>query len=68
MFLAGIARLRPPKGRSQANVGIQPIDALTHRTQRFQPLPAPLGEPPYHYNLEVVLPGITAQATQAGTP
>jgi hypothetical protein len=66
MLLPGFARLRPPKARSQANVGIHPIDALTHRTQRFQPLPAPLGEPPYHYYVESVLPGIGASAAALG--
>jgi hypothetical protein len=36
---------------------------LTHRTQRFQPLPAPLGEPPYHYDLATALPEIAQSAT-----
>jgi hypothetical protein len=38
-------------GKSQAFTGPKAISSLTHRTQRFQPLPEPLGEPPYHYDL-----------------
>ena len=49
---------RPPRGRSQAHPGVAPLSKFTHRTQRFQPLPPPLGEPPYHMDLEVVVPGI----------
>lgn len=62
----GQTRPRPPRHRSQANPGVHPISALTHRTQMFQPLPAPLGEPPYHFELETVVPGITAQAASLG--
>jgi acid phosphatase type 7 len=54
----GICSTRPHRGRSQAHPGVQPLSPLTHRTQRFQPLPEPLGEPPYHYALEMVIPGI----------
>src|SRR5260370_26324890 len=60
----GSARTRPPKNRSQAHPGVQPLSALTHRTQRFQPLPAPLGDPPYHYDLATALPDIAQSATQ----
>ena len=66
MLTAGAVRPRPPRNRSQANPGIAPLSALTHRTQRFQPLPAPLGEPPYHYDLETIIPGITATAEELG--
>ena len=61
---AGSVRQRPPAKRSQAHPGIHPLSPLTH-TQRFQPLPPPLGEPPYHYDLEAVLPGIGDRAKQA---
>ena len=50
---------RPPRGRSQAHGGVAPLSAFTHRTQRFQPLPPPLGEPPYHMDLGAVVPGVT---------
>jgi hypothetical protein len=62
----GAVRPRPPIKRSQAHTGIQPLSPLTHRTQRFQPLPPPLGEPPYHYDLEAPLPGIGKIAKDAG--
>lgn len=65
-MLQGQVRLRPPRGSSQAHPGISPLSVLTHRTQRFQPLPTPLGEPPYHFDLETVVPGITAEAAALG--
>jgi hypothetical protein len=61
----GQVRSRPPRNRSQANPGIAPLSALTH-TQRFEPLPTPLGQPPYHVDLETLVPGIAAKAAQLG--
>jgi len=66
MLLQGTVRHRPPTNRSQAHPGIHPISALTHRTQRFQPLPPPLGEPPYHYDLKDAVPDIEAVVQAAG--
>ena len=43
-----------------------PLDALTHAKQKFQTLPTPLGAPPYHIDLEAMLPGVTAEATTFG--
>ncbi len=63
MLRQGSVHPRPPKGRSQAHPGVHPLSPLTHRTQRFQPLPAPLGEPPYHYALETALPHVGQSAT-----
>jgi hypothetical protein len=54
----GMARSRPQRGRSQAHPGVEPLNPLFHRSQRFQPLPEPLGEPPYHYALETAIPDI----------
>ena len=65
-LLQGTVGKRPQKGKSQIHTGIQPLSALSHRTQRFQPLPAPLGEPPYHYDIQIALPGITKLASDAG--
>lgn len=62
MLQAGQIRRLPRKGYSQAFSGVHPISSLTHSTQSFQPLPPPLGQPPYHYDLESVIPGIGAQA------
>jgi len=66
MLQAGQVRRRPRKGYSQAFSGVHPISSLTHSTQSFQPLPPPLGQPPYSYDLESVLPGIGAQAATNG--
>jgi hypothetical protein len=62
-LLPGAVHARPEKKRSQAYSGIQPLSPLTAQTQHFQPLPRPIGLPPYHYNLETVLPGIGELAT-----
>jgi hypothetical protein len=66
MLAQGTVRSRPPRNRSQAHPGVEPLSALTHRTQRFQPLPIPLGDPPYHYDLETALPGIGKLAARHG--
>ncbi len=66
MLLQGASRTRPPRNSAQAHPGVHPLSPLTHRTQRFQPLPPPLGEPPYHYDLETALPGISQVAAQNG--
>ena len=57
---------RPPKKRSQAHPGVHPLSNLQHRVQRFQPLPPPLGDPPYHFDLESAVPGIGAKANADG--
>ncbi len=56
---------RPSGGQSQAHPGVYPLSVFTH-TQKFQPLPTPLGEPPYHFDLETAVPGIGATASQLG--
>ena len=38
----GAVAKRPPAGRSQAHAGVAPVSLLAH-TQKFQPLPTPLG-------------------------
>jgi hypothetical protein len=58
----GMARSRPPRGRSQAHPGVEPLHPLLHRSQRFQPLPEPLGEPPYHYALGTAIPDVAKTA------
>jgi len=44
---------------------VAPLDPLLAK-QIFEPLPVPLGTPPYHFDLETVLPGITAEAATLG--
>jgi len=62
----GQTRLRPPQGKAQAHPGVQPLTPLT-AAQPVEPLPKPLGQPPYHYELEAVIPGITAIANGQGS-
>jgi len=64
-MLAGQTRHRPAKGKSQAHPGVHPLQPL-NASQQFEPLPKPLGQPPYAYALESVIPGITAHANQQG--
>ena len=54
-LLSGSTPPRPPKGKSQAHPGIHPLSAFTHRSQKFQPLPNPLGEPPYRIRLDTLV-------------
>ncbi len=64
MLQQGKARPRPPRGRAQSHPGVHPVSVFadTH----FEPLPQPLGLPPYHFDLETVLPGIAQKAAQLG--
>lgn len=66
MLTPGATRRRPPRDRSQTHAGTAPLSHFTHRTQRFQPLPPALGEPPYHYALGHSLPGIAEKAAANG--
>ena len=65
-LLPGQVRSRPPRNSSQAHGGVHPLSPFNTGSQKFQPLPDPLGQPPYHYDLETVIPGITAQAQSLG--
>ena len=53
----GIRPLTKSKG-SQAHPGVSPLHPITHRNTSFQPLPRPLGLPPYHYDLADYFPSI----------
>jgi len=64
MLLQGKARSRPPAGKAQSHPGVHPVSSQSDN--HFEPLPDPLGQPPYHFDLETVLPGITATAEDAG--
>ncbi|MVN22449.1 metallophosphoesterase family protein [Mucilaginibacter arboris] len=65
-LLQGAVRSRPQTGKSQSHNGVQPLSPLTYKTQSFQPLPPPLGEPPYHYTIETAIPDILKVAADAG--
>ena len=64
MLQQGKARPRPPKGKAQAHSGVSPL--TSYSDTHFEPLPKPLGQPPYHFDLETVAPGIGAQAKKLG--
>ena len=64
MFLQqGTSHQRPPIQKSQAYEGIQPLSPLIHTVQRFQPLPQPIGLPPYHFDIKNVVPDVDALTT-----
>jgi len=49
---------RPKPHHSQSHPGVSPLHPVTHRNTSFQPLPRPLGLPPYHYDLAESFPDI----------
>lgn len=64
MLQPGMTRPRVPRGKAQARPGVFPLSPLS--TTAFQPLPRPLSQPPYHFDLETVIPGITHTASTLG--
>src|SRR5689334_7532428 len=62
ILMQGAVHARPEQKRSQSHSRVQPLSPLTVKTQLFQPLPPPLGMPPYHYDLGDAIPGIANQA------
>jgi hypothetical protein len=65
MLQPGKGRSRPPRGKAQAHPGVFPL--TSYSATQFEPLPVPLGQPPYHFDLETVVPGIGDIAQQLGT-
>jgi acid phosphatase type 7 len=61
----GEVRPRPKQGNSQAHGGVSPLHPVSHRNTSFQPLPRPLGLPPYHYDIVDDFPAIAENMTQA---
>ena len=51
---------------SQAHSGVSPLSPVGHRNTSFQPLPRPLGLPPYHYSLTDNFPTIGSNIQAAG--
>jgi len=47
----GAVRQPVKKGHSQLHGGVSGLNPLTHRNTGYQPLPKPLGMPPYQYDL-----------------
>lgn len=62
----GEVRQRPPRNKSQASPGVAPLTPFSQGAQKFQPLPQPIGQPPFHYDLERALPGVTKKAQELG--
>ena len=62
----GTVRPRLGSKVSQAHAGVSPLNAISHRNTGFQPLPRPLGLPPYHYPLTDHFPTIGANIQTAG--
>lgn len=56
----GQVRPRPRGKNSQAHGGVSPLNPVSHRNVSFQPLPRPLGLPPYHYELADNFPDIAS--------
>jgi hypothetical protein len=50
---------------SQAHAGISPLSAVGSRNTSYQPLPRPLGLPPYRYSLTDNFPGIATHISAA---
>ncbi len=62
----GEVRPRPKPKHSQAHAGVSPLHPVTHRNTSFQPLPRPLGLPPYHYDIAGSFPDIARDIGEAG--
>ena len=65
-FRPGRVRTRPQLGHSQLHGGVSPLNPVSHRNTSFQPLPRPLGLPPYHYDMAGNFPDIASAIDQAG--
>jgi hypothetical protein len=59
-------RSRPAPKSSQAHPGVAPLNPVSHRNVSFQPLPRPLGFPPYHYDLSEAFPDIAKAIEESG--
>jgi acid phosphatase type 7 len=67
-FQPGAVRTRRPFSKgSQAHPGISPLNLVGNRNTSFQPLPRPLGLPPYHYVLSDHFPSIAENIQGAST-
>jgi hypothetical protein len=67
MLKQGAVRAHIKKGHAQAHPGVSALNTLSHRNTGYQPLPKPLGLPPYHYALTDNFPTIASHISDAGT-
>ena len=65
MLQPGSVRAHIKEGHSQSHPGVSPLNPLTHRNTGFQPLPRPLGLPPYQYALSDHFQAIAKQITSS---
>ncbi len=61
----GAVHARHTSKNSQAHPGVSPLIPVAHRNTSFQPLPRPLGLPPYHYSLTDNFPAIESNIEAA---
>jgi Calcineurin-like phosphoesterase len=62
----GAVRSHIKKGHSQAHPGVSGLNPLSHRNTGYQPLPPPLGLPPYHWVLADGFPDLAKQISDSG--
>ncbi len=61
----GAVRPRHTSKNSQAHPGVSPLSPVGHRNTSFQPLPRPLGLPPFQYSLTDNFPQIATNIATA---
>lgn len=66
VFRQGAVRARSHGKNSQAHGGVSPLGQVSHRNTGFQPLPTPIGLPPYRYSLTENFPVIAKNIETAG--
>jgi len=66
MLQPGAVRPHVKKGNSQAHAGVSPLNQMSHRNTGYQPLPKPLGLPPYHYALSDHFQAVAKHIGDAG--
>jgi len=66
MLKPGSVRAHVKKGNSQAHPGVSPLNSIDHRNTGYQPLPKPIGAPPYHYALSDHFESIAKSIKTAG--
>lgn len=66
MLRPGAVPSHVKKGHSQLHGGVSGLNPLTHRNTGYQPLPRPLGLPPYHYALTEHFATVANHISDAG--
>jgi hypothetical protein len=67
MLQPGAVRTHVKKGHSQLHGGVSALNTLASRNVSYQPLPKPLGLPPYHYALSDHFQTIDQKIAKLGT-